>query len=109
MPIVATPTVTLIPCEGGPVTDERGRSGVRALTHAQIHEILAGFEGLNPYNRKSIPGSILEIDDASLNEDGEIRDLWAWSIAAKRYATFTWQDGRPVLAEKYSEHGLGHL
>ena len=28
---------------------------------------------------------------------------------AKRYATFTWKDGRPLLAEKYSEHGLGHI
>ena len=35
--------------------------------------------------------------------------MWAWSIAAKRYATFTWVDGCPVLGDKYSEHGLGHL
>jgi hypothetical protein len=53
--------------------------------------------------------SELEVDDASLDDNGKIRDLWAWSIAAKRYATFTWVDGRPVLADKYSEHGLGHL
>ena len=109
MAMVATRTGGLVPCEGGPETDELGRACVRALTHAQIHEIIAGFERLNPYNRKIIPGSILEIDDASLDQNEEIRDLWAWSIAAKRYATFTWQDGRPVLADKYSEHGLGHL
>lgn len=109
MAIVATQTGGLVPCNGGPEGDEHGRTCVRALNHSQVHEIIAGFERLNPYHRKIIPGSILEIDDASLAEHEEIRDVWAWSIAAKRYATFAWEDGRPVLAEKYSEHGLGHI
>jgi hypothetical protein len=109
MAIIATKLGGLVPCQGGPETDEHGRACVRALSHAQIHEIISAFERLNPYNRKIIPGSILEIDDACLDQSGEIRDLWAWTIAAKRYATFTWQDGRPILADKYSEHGLGHL
>lgn len=72
-------------------------------------KIIDGFKRLNPYDRQVVAGSILEADDASLDEDEQIRDLWVWSIAAKRYATFTWQDGRPVLGEKYSEHGLGHI
>jgi hypothetical protein len=109
MAIVATRLGGLIPCQGGPEIDEQGRACVRALTYAQVEEIIARFERLNPYNRKIIPGSILEIDDASLDHNDAIRELWAWSIAAKRYATFTWQDCRPVLAEKYSEHGTGHL
>ncbi len=109
MAIVATLTGGLIPCEGGLERDTRGRACVRALTHAQVGQIVNRFRQLNLYNQQLVPGSILEIDDASRDADSAIRDLWAWSIAAKRYATFTWQDGRPVLAEKYSEHGLGHL
>jgi hypothetical protein len=109
MAIIATRHGGLIPCQGGPGIDQRGRACVRALTYAQVEEIIACFERLNPYDRRIIPGSILEVDDASLDDSEEIRELWAWAIAAKRYATFTWVDGRPVLAEKYSEHGLGHL
>jgi hypothetical protein len=109
MAVIATKLGGLFPCEGGPEVDEHGRASVRALSHAQRREIIAGFQRLNPYTKKVIPGSILEIDDVSLDADGEIRDLWAWPIAAKRYATFTWHHGRPVLADKYSEHGLGHL
>ena len=66
MAIVATTTGGLVPCDGGPETHALGRPCVRGLSHAQIHEIIAGFERLNPYNRKIIPGRILEIDDASL-------------------------------------------
>jgi hypothetical protein len=109
MAIVATLTGGLTPCEGGPERNTRRRACVRALTHAQVGQIVNRFRELNPYDGKIIPGSILEIDDASLDQNRDIRDLWAWSIAAKRYATFTWQDRRPLLSHKYSEHGLGHL
>lgn len=109
MAIVATLTGGLIPCEGGPERDTRRRACVRALSHAHVGQIVDRFRQLNPYDQQLVPGSILEIDDASRDADGAIRDLWAWSIAAKRYATFTWEDKGPILAKKYSEHGLGHL
>jgi hypothetical protein len=109
MAIVATRDGGFVPCPGGVDRNEGGRECVRALTHQQVTEIVDGFRRLNPYNRRVVPGSILEVDDTSLDASGEIRDLWAWSIAAKRYATYTLGEGRPLLAEKYSEHGLGHL
>ena len=109
MAIIATQTGGLIPCAGGSHRDADGRACVKALSHQQVMEIIDGFKRLNPYDRRAVPGSILEVDDASLDKHQQIRDLWVWSIAAKRYVTFTWHDGRAVLAEKSSEHGLGHI
>lgn len=71
---------------------------------------MARFGALNPFDERAVPGSVLEIETPI---DGPA--VWAFSIAAKRYALFTREpDGRPtVLAidgdHKRSEHGLGHL
>ena len=92
MAIVATKTGGPIPCLGGTCRDADGRACIQALGYGQVMEIIDGFTRLNPYDRRAVPGSILEVDDASLGADEQIRDLWTWSIAAKRYATFTWQD-----------------
>jgi hypothetical protein len=37
------------------------------------------------------------------------RQLWCYSISAKRYALFWYEDGVPIVEAKPSEHGLGHL
>ena len=72
--------------------------------------------GLNPYDRALVPGSILALVDVSYDPDtGERREIWCFSIAAKRYALFTLDaDGRPHIAQDRtephrSEHALGHL
>jgi hypothetical protein len=78
---------------------------------ARVQDIVAWFEGLNPY---AFGGSILKVEDQNYRlVDGkrsdEIQELYCWAIAAKRYALFTiGPDGHPVI-EKASAHGLGHL
>ena len=94
--IVATET-------GGPITtnNEATPSTVRALSYAQVDEILDSFAALNPYDPQAVPGSVLRLDTTG----------YCHAISAKRYAI--WQPGdspgQPVKIIKASGHGLGHL
>jgi hypothetical protein len=138
MAVVATEDGGLVPCAGGPHRDEQGRECVRALSWAQVDEIVKHFESLNPYNPDLVPGSVLEIEAENRDaHSGKPRQLYCYSISAKRYALNNLdQSGRPVLRRiidadetedsepegdepgstdslselrKHSEHGLGHL
>jgi len=73
-----------------------------------VDEIVVRFESLNPYDRRILPGSILEQKGVNYNEFGDFGDLWVYAIAAKRYAFYRWAPyGVDILDA--SEHGLGHL
>ncbi|MHB8459730.1 MAG: hypothetical protein ACYDAK_02940 [Candidatus Limnocylindrales bacterium] len=111
--ILATP-------DGGLVEPRGARAGrtapLRALSWAQVDAITERFEALNPYDRALVPGSILNRVEVNYDpETGAQRELFCFSIAAKRYALFTLDpDGQPHIArdrkEAYrSEHALGHL
>jgi hypothetical protein len=90
--------------EGAPIAG----LDARVLTWAEAEGIRGRFMAVNPYDRAAVPGSILKLEAANLDESGE-RELWCFAISAKRYALFTLDPfGEPVL-EKWSEHGLGHL
>jgi hypothetical protein len=110
MAIVATERGGLIPCPGGPLRSADGRDCISALSWHQVEGVRQRFAQLNPYDRKAVPGSILEVEKENLDpEDGQRRQLWAYAISAKRYALFNLDEaGEPVL-RKWSEHGLGHL
>ena len=119
MAIVATERGGLVRCPGGPHHLEDGCEAVLALSWAQVRQITERFEGLNPYDRSAIPGSILKIEADNFDPDtGKQRQLWCLAISAKRYALFLRGDGgSPVLlrrgvnnaGDRWSEHGLGHL
>lgn len=89
-----------------------GRKAIRALSWANVDAIVDRFAALNPYDRRMVPGSVLEIEDINYNPDTvERRQLWCFAISAKRYALFYLNaEGVPVIPDDgYSEHGLGHL
>lgn len=119
MAIVATEAGGLIPCPGGQHRLPDGREAVKALSWAQVRDIQARFESLNPYDRTAVPGSILKIEDDNFDPTtGEQREIHCFAISAKRYALFIYNDrGEPALLQKgvnnktdgWSEHGLGHL
>jgi hypothetical protein len=89
MAIVATEHGELVPCPGGPFKKRNGVKAVRALTWAQVRELAARFEALNPYDREIVPGSILKIEDDNFDHvTKEQRQLWCLAISAKRYALF---------------------
>jgi hypothetical protein len=109
MAIVSTPEGGLIPCPGGPDTTSDGQLAVRALSFDQVDEICERLAALNPYDRAAVPGSILEIEHENHNDRGERRQLYCYSISAKRYALYELDSaGNPQLV-KWSQHGLGHL
>ncbi len=103
MAIVATETGALVPCTGGPETDQHGQACVRALTFEQVEEIREMFTSLNPYDRAAVPDILKRELEAN-----------CFAVAAKRYALYRYDvAGQPRLVpaaeHQPCSHGLGHL
>ncbi|MAG37263.1 MAG: hypothetical protein CL878_13600 [Dehalococcoidia bacterium] len=107
--IVATEHGGLVPCPGGTHADG-GAPAVKALSWAEVQQLVDRFAALTPYDQAVVPGSILQLEDENYDTDThERRQLYCLAISAKRYALYNLDAaGRPVL-RKWSEHGLGHL
>jgi hypothetical protein len=91
--------------------DQRKRGpAIRALSSAQVGRIISRFRALNPYDKRIVPGSILELEAENFDpRTGKRRQLYGYAIAAKRYCLFNLtRSGEPLL-RKRMEHGLGHL
>jgi hypothetical protein len=99
---------------------------VRAVSWAQVADIVERFAALNPYDRTVVPGSILKVEKENFDEEHNRRQLWCWAISAKRYVLYTVEADEPSIRRiadgheeahdgdapelaKVSEHGLGHL
>jgi hypothetical protein len=107
MAIVASENGGLVPCNGGPYKMPDGRDAIQALSWTKAREIANKFKSLNPYNKKIIPGSVLNIvEELNYDATGKQRQLYGYSISAKRYDLFILQGSR-VRIVKPSEHGLG--
>jgi hypothetical protein len=114
--IVATEHGGLLPCPGGDRMFDQGTPAVTALSWQQVAEVVDQLQPLNPFRGLLTGRSVLKIEDINYDPDtGQQRQIYALSIASKRYAPFDYdQDGRPRLLgepgkRKRSEHGLGHL
>jgi hypothetical protein len=108
MAIVANQHGGLVPCPGGAEHNDDGRQCVRALSWAQIDQIIARFRQLNPYDPDVVPGSILALEPENFDpETGARRQLHCQAVSAKRYSLFVRDDtGQPQIV-KASEHALG--
>jgi hypothetical protein len=122
MAIVATPTGGLIAAPGGAHRLPDGTAAVKALSHAEVGDIIDRFTTVNPYSPGTVTGDTVLATVA--NGTGH-----CLAISAKRYAIYdpdklvqhchgmSARDpvqrpavsgmGSPIL--KLSEHGLGHL
>jgi len=119
MAIVATEDGGLVPCPGGPFRTPDHQEAVKALRWDEVRGISDSLTSLNPYNRDSVPGSILKIEEDNFDPaTGKQRQLNCVAISAKRYALFLVDEkGHPVLLrrginnkkDRWSDHGLGHL
>ena len=109
--IVAREQGGLLACPGGPHLLPDGREAVKALSWSEVEEVRQRFAALNPYDREAVPGSILKAEDENFDPaTGKQRELWCYSISAKRNALYTLDsDGRPDFPKPPSRHGLGHL
>ncbi len=92
---------------GGPLRIPGGK-GVRILSWAEVQAIVDKFAQLNPYNREFVPGSILNLTDANFDSSGNQRELYGFSISAKRYVTYQ-RSGNEITIIDPKAHGLGYL
>jgi hypothetical protein len=82
--------------------------GTKALSWADVDEIVARFARLNPYDFADENHSILKIEDENFS-NGERIQLQALCVSAKRYPLFHDAQSGGLELRKCSEHGLGHL
>lgn len=84
-----------------------GSDAIKALSLAETQEIVDRFKTLNPYNKKVVPGSILNIvEEINYDSHGKQRQIYGYGISAKRYVLYM-RGGSKVQIIKASEHGLG--
>jgi hypothetical protein len=97
--------------KGGSLRHIPGCKGIRALPWSTVQKITDRFDALNPYDRRAVPGSILNFVNANFeNADPSSprRQLLGFSIAAKRYALYE-RSGNEVSIVDPKAHGLGYL
>jgi hypothetical protein len=85
-----------------------GAEPITALSSEEVQRIVDKFESLNPYDRKLVPGSILKVHKLNWDRNGERRQLFGYSVAAKRYALYTKTDNEIEIVEPKA-HGLGYF
>jgi len=84
-----------------------GPDAIRALSWSETQGIVDRFRTLNPYDKRIVPGSILNIvEEINYDSTGKQRQLYGYGISAKRYAVYV-LDAAEVRIIKASEHGLG--
>ena len=95
MAIVASEHGGLVPCNGGPHKMPDGRDAIKALSWAETRGIVDRFRTLNPYNKKVVPGSILNIvEEINYDSTGKQRQLYGYGISAKRYSVYTFDGSK---------------
>jgi hypothetical protein len=85
-----------------------GHKPIKALSWSEVETIVQRFESLNPYNRKLAPGSILKVHKLNRDPNKERRQLYGYSIAAKRYALYT-KSSTDIEIVEPKAHGLGYF
>jgi hypothetical protein len=107
--IVGSKRGGFVECPGGPAVLS-GKRGIKALSLSEVKQIAHQFRKLNPYDPLLVP-EILKIEDVNhrnSNPSEPFRQLYGYSISAKRYALYSRQ-GNQIQIEKASGHGLGYL
>ena len=82
MAIVASEHGGLVPSKGGPHKLPDGRDAIKALSWSETREIVDRFRTLNPYDKKVVPGSILNIvEEINCDSTGKTASaLWLWHL-----------------------------
>jgi hypothetical protein len=89
-----------------------GSEGRRILSWVETQKIANKFTSLNPYNRKAVKGSILHLVDANFvacDPTQKQRQLYGYSIAAKRYALYEKTGKSNITIVDPKAHGIGFL
>jgi hypothetical protein len=97
--------------KGGQLTIP-GSEGVSILSWDEAQEIVDQFASLNPYDPAAVKGSILNLVDANFTESRgkkTQRQLYGYSIAAKRYALYEKTGKSEIKIIDPKAHGIGFL
>lgn len=89
-----------------------GGEGIRILSWEEVQEIVDRFTSLNPYDPRAVKGSILNLVDANyIDSDPKRsqRQLYGYSIAAKRYVLYEKVRKADVKIIDPKAHGIGFL
>jgi hypothetical protein len=94
--------------QGGRVAMPDGAEPIKALSRDEVQGIVDRFGTLNPYDRRLVPGSILKVHKLNWDKKKQRRQLYGYSIAAKRYALYTKTQNDIEIVEPKA-HGLGYF
>ena len=105
-------SLAIVSSKCGGVLDIPGSEGRRILTWAEAQEIADKFASLNPYDPSAVKGSILNLVDANYidcDSSKPQRQLYGYSIAAKRYALYEKTGKSSIVIVDPKAHGIGFL
>lgn len=111
MSIVSNEKGGLIPCVGGPHELPDGRKAVKALSWNEVKAIIDAFSALNPYDREIVKRFLNPVDANYVDCDPTKpqRQLYGYSIAAKRYALYVKVGNEHIEIVDPKAHGIGFL
>lgn len=107
-----TDSLAIVASEKGGQLRIPGSKGKRILSWAEVKTIVERFAKLNPYNRDFLKGSILNLVDANFIDSdpkNPQRQLYGYSIAAKRYALYEKIGNKDIKIVDPKAHGIGFL
>ena len=107
-----TDSLAIVSSKNGGPLNIAGSEGRRILTWTEAQEIADKFLSLNPYDREAVKGSILNLVDANYidgDSTKQQRQLYGYSIAAKRYALYGKTGRSNVTIVDPKAHGIGFL
>ena len=84
---------------GGTVQMPDGADPVKAVSWKEVDQIRSRFDSLSPYNRDIVP-HLLRLTDENYDKNGDQRQLFGLSIAAKRYVLYTTKCDQPYCSHR---------
>ena len=107
-----TDSLAIVASKRGGALRIPGSENTRILSWDEVQAIVDRFAALNPYNRKIVKGSILNLVDANYVDSdpkNPQRQLNGYSIAAKRYALYEEIVSNGIKIVDPKAHGIGFL
>ena len=105
MAIVASEHGGLVSCIGGAHKMPNGSDAIKALSWSETRQIVDRFKTLNPYNKKIVPGSILNVvEEINFDSDGKQRQVYGYGISAMPYTPLM---GRRRRSSRLASTDLG--
>lgn len=107
-----TDSLAIVSSQNGGPLNIPGSEGSRVLTWEDVSRIANRFSSLNPYDRKAVKGSILNLVDGNFADSDSAkpqRQLYGFSIAAKRYALYEKTGKSNISIIDPKAHRIGFL